>query len=63
MKLELEMAFLQPPMRVPDRRPGPVVPDDDGAAAVFSLGDRALEIRVFERMVFDRDGEALFARV
>src|SRR5579872_382005 len=61
-KLKLKMSLLQAPMRVPDRRPRAFVPHDDRAAAVFAFGDRALEIAVFQRVVFDRDGETLFAR-
>ena len=62
VKLELEMALLQAPVRVADRRPCALVPHDDRAAAIFALGDRALEIGIFQRVVFDRDGEALLAR-
>ena len=62
IELEVEMALLQAPVRIADRRPRPLVPYDDRAAAVFALGDRALEIGVFQRMVFDSDGKALFAR-
>ena len=61
VKLELEMALLQAFVRIPERRPRSIVPHDDRAAAVFALGDRALEIGIFQRMVFDRDGEALLA--
>ncbi len=56
MELELEVALLQAFVGIPERRPRSIVPDDDRAAAVFALGDRALEIGIFERMVFDGDG-------
>ena len=63
VQLELEMALLQAFVRIPERRPRSIVPHDDRAAAVFAFGDRALEIGIFQRMVFDRDGEALLAWV
>src|ERR1700733_3837956 len=61
MQLELEMALLQTFVGIPKRRPRSIVPNDDRAAAVFAFGDRALEIGIFQRMVFDRDGKALLA--
>ena len=61
VKLEFEMALGEALVRVADRRPCPPVPDDDGAAAIFALGDRALEVGVFERMVLDCDREPLLA--
>src|ERR1700733_6906394 len=63
MQLELEMALLQTFVGIPKRRPRSIVPHDDRAAAVFAFGDRALEIGVFQRMVFDLDGEALLPGV
>ena len=47
----------------PSAVPGSVVPDHDGAAAVFAFGDRAFELAVLQRMVFDLDGQALFRRI
>src|SRR3984957_18042903 len=63
VELELEMALLQALVRIPERRPRPIVPHNDRAAAVFALGDCAFEIGVFDRMVLDRDGEALLPGV
>ena len=62
MKLELEVALLEAPMWIADRRPRPLVPDDDRAAAVFAFGDCALEVAIFERVVLDRDRQTFFAR-
>src|SRR5689334_19884855 len=56
------MALLHPLMRIVLRRPGAMVPDHHGAAAVLALGNDALELVVFDRMIFDVDGEALVAR-
>ena len=61
-KLELEMALLQASVRVADRRPCSTIPDDDRATAIFALGDRSLEIGIFQRVVLDRDREPLLAR-
>src|ERR1700733_8488670 len=63
VQLELKMALFQASVRVPDRGPLSAVPDDDRAATILALGDRALEIGIFQRMIFDRDGEALLPRV
>src|ERR1700757_4661947 len=63
VKLELEMALLQAPVRISDRRPRAIVPDDDRAAAILALGDRALKISIFEGMILDRDRKAFFARI
>src|SRR5690606_31532975 len=41
------------------RQPEAAVPDHDGAAAVLTLGDRALEVAVVERMVLHLDREPL----
>src|ERR1700757_4504183 len=63
MELELEMALLQAPVRISNRLPCSIVPYDDRAAAIFALGDRALEISVFQGMIFDLDSKAFFARI
>ena len=39
------------------------VPQLDGAAAVLALGDRALEVAIIQRMVFDFHGQALVMRI
>ena len=44
VELELEMALGEPSVRIADRRPVAPVPDEDRAAAIFALRDRALEI-------------------
>ena len=63
VKLELEMALFQAPLRVADRRPCATIPDDDRATAIFALSDRSFEIGIFQRVVLDRDREALLARI
>jgi hypothetical protein len=45
---EGEPALLHAGARIVDRRPRPVVPHDDAAAAVLALRDDALEIGVLE---------------
>ena len=55
---DLELALLQPLVRVADRLPGPGVPEHDGAASVLSLGDGALEVAVLQGVVLHVDGEA-----
>ena len=44
------------------RIPAAAIPDHDGAAAILTLRDRALERVVLDRMVLDMDRQALFAR-
>src|SRR5262249_53893817 len=60
---EFEIALGQPPVRVADRLPGAAVPDHHRAAAIFTFGDDALELAVFERMVLGHPREALLRRV
>src|SRR6202453_3530134 len=45
------------------RFPGPVVPDDDVAAAVLAGRDHPFEVEVLDRVVFDVHGGALHLRV
>ncbi len=45
------------------RRPISAIPKLHRAAAVFTLGDGALEISVFERMIFHFDCQALVGRI
>ena len=40
-------------------RPGALVPEEDGAAAVLAGGDDAFEAAVLHGVIFDLDGEAL----
>ena len=61
VQLEVEMALLHGLVRVFVRRPGALVPDHHRAAAILALGDDALELVVFDRMIFDVDGEPLVA--
>ena len=56
---ELEAALAQARMGVLDRLPRPVVPEQDGAAAVLALRDDPLEVAVFDRVVFGHHREAL----
>src|SRR5258708_10103207 len=44
-------------------RPVAAVPNHHRTAAVLSFGDGALEVAILERMIFDLDGEALFAGI
>ncbi len=55
---ELEGALPVFGLRVADRDPAAPVPDDHGAGAVLALGDRLLEVGVFQRMVLDVHGQA-----
>src|SRR5262245_23556068 len=61
LEAEFQMALAVAEFGVGLGRPGAAVPHHDGAAAILAFGDDALEIAVFERMVFDVDGEALLA--
>ena len=48
-----------PSRDVVQRRPDAAIPDDDVAGAVVARRDRAFEVRVLERVIFDQRGEAL----
>ena len=50
-------------VRPPSRFPVSAVPQLHGAAAVFALRNRPLEVAVVERMVFDLDRQALVGRI
>ena len=63
MEVEQQLAFAPPLCNVVQRRPGAAIPDDDVAGAVVARRDRALEVGVFHRMVFDQRGEALVGRI
>ncbi len=58
MEVEQQFAFGPPLRDVVQRRPGAAIPDDDVAGAVVARRDRAFEVRVFERVIFDQRGEA-----
>ena len=60
-ELELTPAQCFAGVTVPVRHPEAAVPQHDRPAAVLTLGDRAFEVSVLERMVLDLDGEALVA--
>src|SRR5674476_407496 len=45
------------------RYPGALVPDDDRAAAIFALGNGALERRIVDRVILDMHGQPLFMRI
>ena len=60
---ELEGARLQALLDVVHRRPHAGVPDDHRPAAIFALGDDALEVDIFERMVLGLDRQPLVGRV
>ncbi len=62
VELEFEMALGIGLAGVAERGPRAAIPDDDGAAAIFALGNGALEVAVVQRMILDMHGEALFAR-
>ncbi len=59
---EFQTAFLQAALRILFGLPLAAVPQHDGAAAVLAFRDRAFEFVVFDRVVFDLDGEPLLAR-
>src|SRR5581483_11286485 len=60
VEIENEVTFGVALVRIAFGKPAALIPDHDRAAAVFALGDRALEAVVFDRVVLDVDGEALF---
>ena len=60
---EIEVTLGITPVRIALRNPSSAIPDHHRAAAIFALRNGALEGIVLHRVVFDVDGEALFARV
>src|SRR5688500_14784179 len=58
---EIEMALLVAALRIAFRLPGAAVPDHHGPAAVFTLGNRALEFVVFDRVILHMHREPLLA--
>ena len=63
MKFEFQLAATISGVWVFERLPSSLIPKHDGAAAVFSFGNSALEGTVFERMVLHFDGKALLAGI
>jgi len=61
LERELQVAFVEAAVRIAVGRPGAAVPHDHGPAAVFALGNVALEIEVLHGMVFGAHGEPLVA--
>ena len=61
LEAELQVALLVAEFGVELGRPGAAVPDHDRAGAIFARGDDALEAAVFERVIFDMDGQPLLA--
>ena len=57
VELEIELAVLEPLLRVAERSPVALIPDQHAARAVFAFRDLALEAAVFERMVLGLNRE------
>src|SRR5260370_32958784 len=53
------MALGEAFVRVAIGMPTAAIPDHHGAAAVFAARDGAFELVVFDRMIFDMNGESL----
>src|SRR5829696_5943698 len=62
VEAKLETTLLKGAVRVALGLPGAAVPDHHSPAAIFTLGNGAFELVVFDGMIFDMDGEPLFAR-
>ena len=60
---EIEVTFGISPVRIAFGKPASAIPDHHRAAAIFALRNGAFERVVFDRMVFDMDGKALFGGV
>src|SRR5580700_2994382 len=63
LELEFQMALGEAFVRVALGMPVAAIPDHHGAAAIFASRDGALKAVVFDRMILDMDGEALFAGI
>ena len=63
LEREIEMALGIALMRIALGHPAAAIPDHHRAAAVLALRNGALECIVFDGVVLDMDGEALFAGV
>ena len=62
-ELEGQLAPGQGLLRILERNPQPLVPDDHLAGAVVALGNHPLEVGVIDGMVLDLDGQPLVRRV
>src|SRR5262249_34229512 len=63
LELEEELSFLEPLTPIFEWDPFAAIPDDHAARTIVSGGDDPLEVAVFERMVFDLDGESFVGHV
>ena len=63
MEDDLQRALGKALGRVELRLPSALVPEHDRTAAVLSLGNQTLEVRVLDGMVLDHDGQALVAGI
>jgi len=63
LKHEIKMTLCVAPMRIAFGNPVAAIPDHHRTAAVFAFRDRAFECVVFDRVVLDVNGQALFRRV
>src|SRR5690606_13381784 len=61
-KLKLQMSLGEALGGVADRRPVTPVPYEHRSAAILALGDRALEVTVFDRVILDPARKALLRR-
>ena len=59
---EFEIALLEAALGIV-AAPGAAIPQLHGAAAILAFWNRAFEVAIVERMVFDLDGEALVFRI
>ncbi len=62
-QLEEELAFGESLAPILERDPFAAIPHDHAARAVVALGNDALEVAVFERVILDLHGETLVFRV
>ena len=60
-QLEFEMSLAVAEGGIELGRPGALVPDHDGAAAILARRDDALETAILQRMILDMDGKPLLA--
>lgn len=62
IQLEIEMSFHQPFFRVFEGSPDSAIPESHRATTILSLRDRAFEITVVQRMIFDLNCETFLTR-
>jgi hypothetical protein len=65
LEREFQVALLELPLcaEFPLGLPEAAIPELDGAAAIFSLGDRSFEVSVSEGVIFHLDRKALVVRI